>query len=424
MHRESPKHPQVRRQTRRRRDVQDSARTNTGDLLGSALGVFLLWETVGQVLIQPMTDLESQIAAARSETTHAAGAVVNHRSSRQTSQDGSGNQSTGRSGESRSDVSGLADPAHGSLRRGKRHRHTSTRNRRNQRRSPNPVHGPGRSLNHSDRAVARHVQHGGDSASSVTSLNIANQSIEGAGLHRITLSIEALALANASDINALPEPQQPDSADSLTAILSSGDIFRRQLPVQVAVEPPPARLTPPTAGNKTRAAQSRSTEEHSVRRIRLERPTTSRLVCRSAIKRRTHRRRQRRTGPPRADQQSALHRRRPPPHGNVRPKVQPSTRPDSEPARDVAIGRRMIAIVPIDRTLCNRIFHPGALSSRFISLRSRVSAETRFTLEAGSFPSAEPKDGRISSQKTSSAQSKATRPIHRPFLWPSTFGAH
>lgn len=212
-------------------------------LLGTAFGVFLLWETVGQILIQPMTDLESQIAAARSgndtlqEQSSTIDRAVRHlKTAAATSLPADpGKAAVMYQGwliqlmDRCAVANAIVTPAPAIAETSVGHR------------IPFTVQAEA-----STTQIAQLLDMFSTAAilHRVTSLNIANQS-EGAGLHRITLSIEALALANASDINSLPDPQQPDSADSLTAILSSGDIFRRQLPVQVAVEPPPAEYTPP-----------------------------------------------------------------------------------------------------------------------------------------------------------------------------------
>lgn len=73
----------------------------------------------------------------------------------------------------------------------------------------------------------------------ITNLNIANSS-EGEADHRVTISIEAIAFGSATKIESLPEPTAIADDSSLLAVLSKGDIFRRQLPVQTYVQPTPA----------------------------------------------------------------------------------------------------------------------------------------------------------------------------------------
>jgi len=64
--------------------------------------------------------------------------------------------------------------------------------------------------------------------------------LEGEADHRVTISIEAIAFGSATRIESLPEPAAIADDSSLLAVLSKGDIFRRQLPVQTYVEPTPA----------------------------------------------------------------------------------------------------------------------------------------------------------------------------------------
>ncbi len=83
----------------------------------------------------------------------------------------------------------------------------------------------------------------------ITNLNISSTS-EGRSDHRVTLSIEAMAFDSAQDIEQLPEPVAVEEQSSLLAALSRDDIFQQALPVEAVVEtefePTPAIPEKPT----------------------------------------------------------------------------------------------------------------------------------------------------------------------------------
>lgn len=213
-------------------------------IFGAVIGGFVLWQTVGQMLLQPLTDLENTVLAARSgnATLQEQSATIDHAL---------------RNLKRMSTASLPADPGKAAVAyQGWLIRHLETCSIQNAIVTPAPA----LVEEHVGHRIPFTIQCDGSTSSiaqfldqfyatpllhRITNLNIVNAS-EGEGTHRVTIAIEAQAFSSATDIETLPEPIVADDAPTLLATLSTGDIFRRQLPVQVAVEQPPATLATPT----------------------------------------------------------------------------------------------------------------------------------------------------------------------------------
>jgi hypothetical protein len=204
---------------------------------GGSLAVFGLWETVGQMVLQPLTEARNAVDAARAANSVLSdqSATVEHALRNlkplesQSLPSDPGKASVLYQGwlirhlEQNSISSAIVTPAPPIVEKTIGHRipftvqcEASTRN----------------IAKFLDQFYATPLMH------RITNLNIANSS-EGEADHRVTISIEAIAFGSATRIESLPEPAAITDDSSLLAVLSKGDIFRRQLPVQTYVEPTP-----------------------------------------------------------------------------------------------------------------------------------------------------------------------------------------
>lgn len=210
-------------------------------IFGSVIGLFVLWQTVGQIVLQPLTDLQNAVDAVRSgnATLHEQSATIDHAL---------------RNLKQLTTASLPADPGKAAVvYQGWLIRHLEACSIHNAIVTPAPA----LSEEHVGHRIPFTVQCEGTTTSiaqfldqfyatpllhRITNLNIVN-STEGQGAHRATLAIEALAFDTATSIETLPEPNPTDSNSTLQTALATADIFQRQLPIQVAVEPPVAVST-------------------------------------------------------------------------------------------------------------------------------------------------------------------------------------
>ncbi len=209
-------------------------------LFGGSIAVFGMWETVGHVLLQPLTDARAAVDAARSAnaTLQDQSTTVEHalRNLKQLAGHSlpadPGKASVLYQGwlirhlEQNSIASAIVTPAPAIVEKSIGHR------------IPFSVQCQASTNNIAmflDQFYATPLLH------RITNLNIANAS-DGEAIHRVTISIEALAFDTATNIDALPEPAAVTDETSLVAALSKNDIFRRKMPTQefVPVVAPPA----------------------------------------------------------------------------------------------------------------------------------------------------------------------------------------
>lgn len=203
-------------------------------LFGGSIAAFGLWETVGRMALQPLTDALDAVGAARSanESLQSQSTTVDHalRNLKQLAgrslPSDPGKASVLYQGwligrlEQNAIASAIVTPAPAMVEKSLGHRIPFTVQ------CEASTHQLARFL---DQFYATPLLH------RITNLNISNSS-EGAADHRVTISLEALAFDTATNIDTLPEPGVVQHESSLMAAMSAGDIFRRQLPVQTYVE--------------------------------------------------------------------------------------------------------------------------------------------------------------------------------------------
>ncbi len=206
-------------------------------VFGGAIAAFGLWETFGQMVLQPFTDLRVQLDAARSnrDNLQDQSATVEHalRNMKQVAAQSlpadPGKATVLYQGwlirhlELNSIASAIVTPAPAMVEKSIGHR------------IPFTVQCSASTANIArflDEFYATPLLH------RITNLNITNSS-NGESDHRITLSIEALAFDSASAIEVLPEPTVFAKESSLAAVFAGDDIFRRKrsTPPQVAKAP-------------------------------------------------------------------------------------------------------------------------------------------------------------------------------------------
>jgi hypothetical protein len=204
---------------------------------GGSLAVFGTWETVGQMVLQPLTEARNAVDAARAANSvlNDEAATVEHALRHlkpleaQSLPADSGKASVLYQGwlirllAQNSIVSAIVTPAPPIVEKSIGYRIPFTVQCEASTRSI---------ANFLDQFYSTPLLH------RITNLNIANSS-EGQADHRVTLSIEAIAFGSATKIETLPEPAATSDETSLLTALSKNDIFRRQLPVQTYVEPTP-----------------------------------------------------------------------------------------------------------------------------------------------------------------------------------------
>lgn len=207
---------------------------NLAILLGGSMALLLLWETVGQIILQPLNDAQTSVSAglAANDRLRQQSAAVEHalRNLRQSA------------------TSSLpADPGKASvLYQGWLIRHLESNGIASAVVTPAPpivVNGVGHRIpimiqcSGSMAAIARFLDqfHATPLLHRMANLTITSLN-DNAAEHRVTISVEALSLTSASTTESLPEPGPTDESSGLLAVAKSDDFFRRQFATVVEVE--------------------------------------------------------------------------------------------------------------------------------------------------------------------------------------------
>lgn len=198
-------------------------------LFGGSVLLFGIWETAGQMLLQPLSETQAAVDSTKSGlvTLHEQSAVVEH-SLRNLTQLAS--------------HSLPADPGKASvLYQGWLIRHLEQCSITSAIVTPAPAIAE-KSVGHripfsvqcsaSTHNIAMFLDcfYGTPLLHRITNLNISN-SAEGQGEHRITFGIEAIAFDTADSIEKLPDPKLPTDDCSLVTALAADDVFLRAMPV-------------------------------------------------------------------------------------------------------------------------------------------------------------------------------------------------
>ena len=207
---------------------------NLAMIFGSCMVLLLLWETVGQIILQPLNDAQTSVSAglAANDQLRQQSATVEHalRNLKQSS------------GESLP-----ADPGKASvLYQGWLIRHLESNGIESAVVTPAPpivVNGVGHRIpimiqcSGSMAAIAGFLDqfHATPLLHRMTNLSITALN-DNAAEHRVTISVEALSLTSGNNTESLPEPGPTDETSGLMAVTKSDDFFRRQFATVVEVE--------------------------------------------------------------------------------------------------------------------------------------------------------------------------------------------
>jgi len=202
-------------------------------LFGGSMAAFGLWETIGHIILQPLTNQQAAVDAAQSANVALVEQSTTVEHALKNLKQLAGRSLPAEPGKAcvlyqgwlirlldRSSItSSTVTPAPAIVEKGIGHR------------IPLTVQCTASTANIAqflDQFYATPLLH------RITNLNISSTS-DGQADHRVTLSIEALAFDSAQNIDSLPDPVAVEEQSSLLTTLSHDDIFRRALPVEVVV---------------------------------------------------------------------------------------------------------------------------------------------------------------------------------------------